>query len=291
MNGAGAAKRIATLLDQIEKLATFGTVAQGEDESDAELAIQQLQDRYPLWYSASLSSLPDDLRGRFIEQFEARRPTISPRIKQFIAHPRKPWVLYESVPRFLKGHGRWQYSLKDSYEEPLFEQRRLLFEAKARFAINPEVHHTAERLTELFRRLPAALTILEREHRQRPGLTVADEYDLQKVLHALLRLHFDDVEPEETTPRRAGGSYRIDFVLRQEQVAVEAKMTRESLGAKEIRSQLVDDMFGYRGQKNVAALVVVVYDPTRRIDNPAGFEHDLNTDDPELLVRIVIAQG
>ncbi len=68
-------------------------------------------------------------------------------------------------------------------------------------------------------------------------------------------------------------------------------MTRESLGAKEIRSQLVDDMFGYRGQKNVAALVVVVYDPTRRIDNPAGFEHDLNTDDPELLVRIVIAQG
>ncbi|MEV6135176.1 hypothetical protein AB0L63_03735 [Nocardia sp. NPDC051990] len=291
MNGAGAAKRITALLDQIDELATFGTVTQGEDESDAELAIRQLQDRYPLWYSASLSSLPDDLRGRFIEQFEARYPTVSPRIKQFIAHPRKPWALYDSVPRFLKGHGRWQYSLKDSYKEPLLEQRRLLLEAKARFAINPEVQHTAEQLTELFRRLPAALTILEREHRHRPGLTVADEYDLQKVLHALLRLHFDDVEPEETTPRRAGGSYRIDFVLRQEQVAIEAKMTRESLGAKEIRSQLVDDMFGYRGQKNVAALVVVVYDPTRRIDNPAGFEHDLNTDDPELLVRIVVAQG
>ncbi|MFI6958633.1 hypothetical protein ACIBJI_34845 [Nocardia sp. NPDC050408] len=267
-------------------------MAQGEGESDAVLAVRQLQDRYPLWYSASLSSLSDDLRGQFIEQFEARYPNTSPRIKQFIAYPRKPWALYNSVPRFLKSHGRWQHSLKQSYEEPLLEQRRLLLEAKGRLAINPEVHDTMNQLTELFRRLPPALAIMERPNRRGPGLiTVSDEYDLQKILHAVLRLHFDDVEPEETTPRRAGGSYRIDFVLRQEQVAVEAKMTRPSLGAKEIRSQLIDDMFGYRGQANVAALVAVIYDPTRRIDNPAGFEHDINTDDPELPVRVVVAQG
>ncbi|WP_156077591.1 hypothetical protein [Saccharothrix sp. NRRL B-16314] len=122
-------------------------------------------------------------------------------------------------------------------------------------------------------------------------MAIVDEYDVQRVLHAVLRLHFDDVEVEETTPRRAGGSYRIDFVLRQEKVAVEAKMTRPSLGAKEVRRQLVEDMFVYRRQANVAALVAVVYDPGRRIDNPAGFEQDVNTDDLELPVRVVIAQG
>ncbi|WP_107658843.1 PD-(D/E)XK nuclease domain-containing protein [Nocardia suismassiliense] len=291
MNQAGEAKRIAALLNQTEALAEFGRMAQGEDDSDAERAVRQLQDRYSLWYSASLSSLPEDLRGRFIDQFEAKHPNTSPKIKQFIAHPRKPWALYNSVPRFMKSHGRWQHSLKQSYEEPLFEQRRLLLEAKGRLAINPDVHDTMDQLTELFRRLPPALTILERPNRHGPGLTVSDEYDLQKILHAVLRLHFDDVELEETTPRRAGGSYRIDFVLRQEQVAIEAKMTRSSLGTKEIRRQLIDDMFGYRGQANVAALVAVIYDPTRRIDNPAGFERDLSTDDPELPVRVVIAQG
>jgi hypothetical protein len=291
VNRAGEAKQLAALLNQVEELAELGRTAQDEDPSRGEPAARQLQDRYLAWYSAALGALPEDLRGRFVEQYEPKRATLTPKIKQFVAKPRQPWVLYDSVPKFLKGHGRWQHSLKRSYEEPLLEQRRLLLEAKGRFGVNAEVRHTADRLTELFRRLPAALAILEREQRGRAGLTVADEYDLQRVVHALLRLHADDVEPEETTPRRAGGSYRIDFVLRQEQVAVEVKMTRPSMSAKDVRSQLVDDMFGYRGQANVAALVVVIYDRDRRIDNPAGFEQDINSDDPELLVRVVVAQG
>lgn len=206
MNRAGEAKQLAALLNQVEELAELGRTAQDEDPSRGEPAARQLQDRYLTWYSAALGALPEDLRGRFVEQYEPQRATLTPKIKQFVAKPRQPWVLYDSVPKFLKGHGRWQHSLKRSYEEPLLEQRRLLLEAKGRFGVNAEVRHTADRLTELFRRLPAALAILEREQRGRAGLTVADEYDLQRVVHALLRLHADDVEPEETTPRRAGGA-------------------------------------------------------------------------------------
>lgn len=72
-----------------------------------------------------------------------------------------------------------RYSLKQSYEEHLLEQRRLLLEAKGRLATNPEVHDTMNQLTELFRRLPPALSILARPNRHGPGVTVSDEYDLQ----------------------------------------------------------------------------------------------------------------
>jgi len=99
------AKLIAALLSQVEELIELGRMAQGEDESHAELAVRQLENRYPQWYSAALVVLPEDLRGSFVEQYEAKRPTLGPRVKQFIARPRQPWALYESVPRFLRGHG------------------------------------------------------------------------------------------------------------------------------------------------------------------------------------------
>lgn len=294
VNNAGGAKRIAALVDQIDALTELGLTAQGDDEPAAESAVRQLQDEYPLWYAASLAVLPDDLKVPFTLQFEAKHPTTYPKIRQFVANPRQLWAAYDHIPRFasyFKRHGRWQYSLSNSYQQPLGEQRRILLEAKGRLGINAEVYDTMNQLIALFRRLSPALKILQGSNRNGPGISLSDEYDLQRILHAVLRLHFDDVEPEETTPRRAGGSYRIDFVLRQEQVAIEAKMTRDSLGAREVRDQLIKDIFGYQRRENVAALVAVIYDPDRRIENPTGFESDMATDDPELPVRVVIVHG
>ena len=41
---------------------------------------------------------------------------------------------------------------------------------------------------------------LAHRRENRPTLTIGDEYDVQDLLHALLRLHFEDVRPEEWTP-------------------------------------------------------------------------------------------
>jgi hypothetical protein len=74
-----------------------------------------------------------------------------------------------------------------------------------------------------------------RERREdRPTLELKDEYDVQDLLHSLLRLHFDDIRPEEWTPSYAGNASRMDFLLKREQIVVEAKMARAKLGAKEI---------------------------------------------------------
>lgn len=46
-------------------------------------------------------------------------------------------------------------------------------------------------------RFPLAAKQLQERHEKRATLEVKDEYDVQDLLHALLRVHFDDIRPEE----------------------------------------------------------------------------------------------
>jgi len=61
---------------------------------------------------------------------------------------------------------------------------------------------------------------------------IEGEYDVQYLLHALLCLHFEDVRPEEGTPSNAGKHARMDFLIGDLSIAVEAKFVRNSGHAK-----------------------------------------------------------
>jgi hypothetical protein len=117
---------------------------------------------------------------------------------------------------------------------------------------------------------------LSQRRENRPTLTISDEYDVQDLLHALLRLHFDDVRPEEWTPSYGGKSSRMDFLLKEEQIVVEAKMTRSGLGTKEVAEQLIIDAAKYREHPDCKTLVCLVYDPSGLVKNPRGIERDLS---------------
>jgi len=109
----------------------------------------------------------------------------------------------------------------------------------------------------------------------RPTLEVKDEYDVQDLLHALLRLYFDDIRPEEWTPSYGGGSSRMDFLLKGHDIVVEAKMTRKGLTAKEVSEQLIIDAAKYGQHPECKTLVCLVYDPAALLKNPRGIERDL----------------
>jgi hypothetical protein len=94
-------------------------------------------------------------------------------------------------------------------------------------------------------------------------------------MHAILRLHFDDVRPEEWTPSYAGNSSRIDFLLPRERTIVEVKMTRQALGQREVADELIIDIARYAKAPNVDSLICFVYDPQKRCPNPAALENDL----------------
>ena len=129
---------------------------------------------------------------------------------------------------------------------------------------------------------------LKRRHNMRPTIEINDEYDVQDLLEALLKLHFDDVRAEEWTPSYAGGANRIDFLLKEEEIAIEVKMTRDNLKDKEVGEQLIIDIAKYRAHPNCKVLYCFVYDPNRVIRNPTGLTRDLEKLGADFKVKVYI---
>lgn len=114
-------------------------------------------------------------------------------------------------------------------------------------------------------------------HENRNTISITDEYDVQDLLHALLKIFFNDIRPEECTPSYAGGSSRIDFLIKSEKIAIETKKTRKGLKGKEIADQLIIDIDRYKAaHPDCETLFCFVYDPENLIQNPIGFEKDIN---------------
>lgn len=130
-------------------------------------------------------------------------------------------------------------------------------------------------LTKLFERFHIVARQLRRRHDGRPTLEIHDEYDVQDLLHGLLRIDFDDVRPEEWTPSYAGASNRMDFLLKEDEIAIEVKMTRDGLKDKELGEQLIIDIAKYQSHPNCKCLYCFVYDPDGNVRNPRGLEKDL----------------
>lgn len=129
---------------------------------------------------------------------------------------------------------------------------------------------------------------LRARHAQRPTLDVSDEYDVQDLFHSLLSLSFDDIRAEEATPSYAGKSSRIDFLVNDESIGIEVKMTRVGLDARELGTQLIDDIARYRMHPNCKTLVCFVYDPDGRVSNPAGIMNDLSGKTDDFVVEVII---
>ena len=143
-------------------------------------------------------------------------------------------------------------------------------------------------LTNICDRFHLVARQLRSRHENRSTLDVQDEYDVQDLFHSLLHLHFSDIRPEEYTPSYAGKTSRMDFLLKQEHIVVEIKKTRQGLDAKEIGSQLIEDITRYQTHPDCNTLVCFVYDPEGRISNPRGIENDLRRNENEFFVEVFI---
>jgi hypothetical protein len=129
---------------------------------------------------------------------------------------------------------------------------------------------------------------LQNRHDKRTPHVINDEYDVQDLFHALLRVFFDDVRPEEWTPSYAGKSSRMDLLIKREQIVVEVKKGRAGLGAGEVGSELIEDIHRYRQHPDCRTLVCFVYDPEGLIVNPCGLEDDLTREEGNLSVVVIV---
>lgn len=143
-------------------------------------------------------------------------------------------------------------------------------------------------LEQLFERFHIVARSLRDRHDNRPTFEVNDEYDVQDLLHSLLKIFFDDIRPEEWTPSYAGKSGRMDFLLKEEEIVIETKMTREGLDEKEIGDQLIIDIQRYQEHPHCDTLICFVYDPMGKIGNPASLERDLSREEESLTVEVYV---
>jgi len=128
---------------------------------------------------------------------------------------------------------------------------------------------------------------LEERRRKRTPFVIEDEYDVQDLLESLLRIHFDDVRPEEMNPSVAGKGTRVDFFLKKHGVIVEAKMTRKGLADSAIGDELIKDVTRYQVRKDYSTLVCFVYDPKYLIKNPSGLAADVQSQPGKLRVKVL----
>lgn len=162
------------------------------------------------------------------------------------------------------------------YEEVIFK------DSTNEFSQNPIA--TLKNIFEKFSSIAAQLLI---RHDKRETIQIEDEYDVQDLLHAILKLFVEDIRPEERCPSYAGKKGRTDFNLKNEKIFIETKMTSPKLKDKEITEQLIDDRSIYSNHPDCQTLVCFVYDPKRYIRNKAGLINDIEKTN-DLNVRVFI---
>ena len=167
----------------------------------------------------------------------------------------------------------------------LFEERSTVANKK-----NADENQSMKKLKKILNGLDKVACQLRDRYDNRNTLEIKDEYDVQDLLHALLRLEFDDIRKEEWTPSYAGSTSRMDFLLKQQQMVVEVKKAGRRLKEREIGEQLTIDIAHYQKHQDCKTLICFVYDPERYIRNPKGLENDLIAQStPNMLVVVVVA--
>ncbi len=80
----------------------------------------------------------------------------------------------------------------------------------------------------------------------------------------------------------------MDFLLKAEQIVLEAKFASESLRDKQLGEQLIIDIGRYQAHPDCKRLVCFVYDPHGNIKNPVGLEADLTRLHGKLEVKVIV---
>ena len=123
----------------------------------------------------------------------------------------------------------------------------------------------------------------------RATLSVEDEFDAQDLLHALLRIQFDDIGTDEWMPSYADGAPRTTLLLDDGRLAVIVKKTRPGLNAKDLGDQLRVDAERYRSRDRATTLLCFMYDPEGRIGNPRGLEASLTSVNESFMIDVLVA--
>ena len=144
----------------------------------------------------------------------------------------------------------------------------------------------------LLRGLRRAMYPLTHRRKGMLSLSFDSEYDVQDLLHSLLRPWVADIRPGEFTPSYAGTSTRMDFLLPEHSLVVETKMVRDRAHGKRVGDELVIDIEHYCHHPKCRTLWCAIYDPNNFLQNAEGLIRDLegrrNMPDGQVITRVFV---
>lgn len=283
MTTGEAANPFVELIARSHDLERAAAALQGAAEPSSE-QLRSFEQQYLEWFAVCIATLPEDLRKGFTDQYEGG--TFTPRIKAYIEAPRMPNSLWSEQTAALMP--RWQHPFEQRFRPPILTQRQILALAQERFE-RGRSSFTLELLKHMGERFGDYARQLATRQRGAQPFTITDEYGMQDAFQAALRLHFDDVRPEEWAPSYAGGSSRMDFLVSAQGVAVELKYVHAGQSARDIGSEVAEDILRYQAHQHCKALIIVVWDPAHVLTNPRGLERDLTADQGTLVVVLVVS--
>ena len=143
-------------------------------------------------------------------------------------------------------------------------------------AAGPAVPRKIDDLLEvLLKGLRRSMHPLTHRRKGAEPLSFDTEYDVQDLLHALLKPWVADIRPEEFTPSYAGTSTRMDFLLPKYRTVIELKFVRDRNHGKKIGDELIVDIEHYRRHPECDSLWCVVFDQHHLLANAPGLKSDL----------------
>ncbi len=160
----------------------------------------------------------------------------------------------------------------------------------------PTLKDVEERLVRIFRATPRGIREIAPEHRYdgRKTLEVNDEFDLQDLLRAFLRMEFPDLIHEDPLPKVASSSGRIDFAVRGKKIYIELKVFKsESHWNSTMSKDIASKIERYGRSHECDLLIFFIYDPKQAMREAASIEKDLTNertiDDKAFRTRVVVA--
>jgi len=122
-------------------------------------------------------------------------------------------------------------------------------------------------------------------------LVFENEYDVQDLLHTLMRPWVSDIRPEEFTPSYAGSSTRMDFLLPKYRLVLELKFVRDRQHTRKIGDELIIDIEHYRRHPDCDDLWCVIFDTEHLLTNADGLkdlEGERATQDGKIRVKVFV---
>lgn len=104
------------------------------------------------------------------------------------------------------------------------------------------------------------------------SFTVKDEYDIQDLLYIILKSIFPNLIYEEQIPKIAGKGTKVEFVIKDEGIMIEAKMIKENdSNETKFIKELKEDLESYHTYPYLRELIFYVYDPFNKTKDKNNF--------------------